>query len=120
MKTNIKMAFLGALFFVAAPSWAGIVWHVDNEATGANDGTSWTDAYTNFTVAVSNVWGSGANTGATIYVRQAMGAPDYMSMGLEIGDGLVTAHRRLITVSSAGRERGMRNDRASCVRTKVR
>lgn len=42
------------------------VWYVDKAATGANNGRSWTDAWTNFS---SVVWGSaGVKAGDTLYI----------------------------------------------------
>ncbi len=80
-------------------------WYVDNQAAGAGTGANWADAFTDFGTAVSNVWGAGANTGATIYVRQAVGAPDYAG-GIEIGegfaDGAPDAYNRIVGWTGEG------------------
>lgn len=86
MKTRLTLTAALAAIFLSGTLMAGGTWYVDNSATGADDGTSWNNAFTDLAQAVSNVWGNGENSGSTIYVRQAAGAPDYPG-GIVIADG---------------------------------
>ncbi len=80
-------------------------WYVDNQAAGAGDGTSWTDAFTNLSGAVSAVWGSGGHTGDTIYVRQAVAADNYLEavvIGAGYADGSALAYNRIVGWTGSG------------------
>ena len=122
MKTHAQ-ARLIALAILAWGSAGATDFYVDNQAAGGNTGATWADAYTSFTEAVSNVWGSGANTGATIYVRQALGAPDYnVGTGLVLGagfaDGMPDAYNRIVGWTGDGyaaRPRLTRTDQGSVI-----
>ena len=105
MKWNIgiivAMLVVGNAFTTVADDW-----YVDNEASGgAKTGESWGDAFTNLGTAVTAVWGSGGNTGDTIYVRQANAAADYVEavvIGDGYSDGTTSAYNRVVGWTDSG------------------
>ncbi|UCG51826.1 MAG: hypothetical protein JSW58_16935 [Candidatus Latescibacterota bacterium] len=60
---DLRSAFLAAVLVVFLSCAAEAVIYVKADATGANDGTSWTDAYTHLQVALSS-----SSSGDTIWV----------------------------------------------------
>lgn len=71
--TCISSALLLLLFLAAFPTWAqaGAIYCVDADATGASNGTSWTDAYTKLQDALAC-----ASSGAQIWVAEGIYYPD--------------------------------------------
>ena len=76
-----KRIIVATLIMAIITTWTSLAtaasWYVDNQAAGSDTGVDWANAFTNVGTAVSTVWGSGANSGDTIYIRQADGAADY-------------------------------------------
>lgn len=67
-----------------AGSAFGASWYVDNAATGAGTGRSWTDAWTSFT---SVRWGStGVTAGDTLYISGGSSSKTY-TQSLNVGAG---------------------------------
>ena len=64
-----KLIFIFICLLLAIPSQAGII-YVDADATGANDGSSWADAYQYLGYALDN-----ASSGDDIHVAQGIYRP---------------------------------------------
>ncbi len=70
----ILLAFSGIVLFANA-SLAAKNWYFDKDAIGANDGTSWTNAWSSFS---SLVWGSGGvSAGDTLYISGGSASKTY-------------------------------------------
>ena len=105
MTRHVKMTVPFMLVVFSASCAAAAEWYVDNQAAGSQSGADWANAYTNFAAAVSNVWGAGANSGDTVYIRQAAGAPDYgggLVIGAGFADGTPEAYNRIVGWSGEG------------------
>lgn len=72
MRLCLPVAAL-VVFMMTPASWASTLF-VNASATGANDGTSWADAYTNLQTAISTAAGSGGSVTA-IWVAAGTYAP---------------------------------------------
>jgi hypothetical protein len=59
----VKLTSMLLMLFLAALSANASIWYVDNKATGANNGTSWANAWTSVTSANSVV-----KSGDTVYI----------------------------------------------------
>lgn len=105
MKTTCRfgvalLALLGTAVIVRAADW-----FVDNQSVGNNTGTNWANAFTNLSYAVTNVWGAGANTGDTIYVRQVTNAANYSArvvIGAGFADGTPSSYNTIVGWSGSG------------------
>ncbi len=62
MRQRITLFILLLSVLITTPSYAAL-WYIDNAASGANNGTSWTDAWTSATISYASV-----NPGDTIYI----------------------------------------------------
>ena len=105
MKRINKSIIAVALFVGIASSVFAADWYVDNQAAGAEDGTSWSDAFTDVSNAVHTVWGSGSNSGDTVYIRQADAAPNYsekFTIGTGYADGTALAYNRIVGWTDTG------------------
>ena len=112
--------YLSVLFFAVATVGLAADWYVDNQATaGAEDGTSWSDAFTDVSNAVNTVWGSGANSGDTIYIRQADAAPNYLekfTIGTGYSDGTALAYNQIVGWTDTGyKERPIISEQGSSI-----
>ena len=72
VRTNLKIRSVIAVFVLvtAAPTFAGQIIYVDDDAPGANDGSSWADAYQYLGYALDN-----ASSGDDIHVAQGIYKP---------------------------------------------
>lgn len=62
-----------------AVAGSGANWYVDNTATGANDGTSWANAWTNF---ANVIWGpGGVKAGDTLFISGGSVSQTYTAIG---------------------------------------
>ena len=64
------LAAAGLFFFLSASAYAA-TWYVDNTATGANNGTSWANAWTSLTQV------SGVSAGDTVYISGGSSGQTY-------------------------------------------
>ena len=85
---NICPVILTIILITSAPTFAGIIIYVDDDASGANDGSSWTDAYNYLQDALAAAW-----SGDEIRVAQGIYTPDSNSADPN-GSGDRTASRR--------------------------
>ena len=85
--TNLKTVVVISLFLLGMVSTAtGKVIFVDHDAAGTNDGSSWTDAYTEFQSALDM-----ATSSDQIWVAQGTYRPDYdVDTGTNTGDQTTT------------------------------
>ncbi|HQE93214.1 MAG TPA: right-handed parallel beta-helix repeat-containing protein [Anaerolineae bacterium] len=98
----------GASLAVTPPARAaGTAWYVDNAATGANNGTSWTDAWSSFAnIAWSSVqpgdtiYISGGNNGKTYQEPLRIGADGAAGAPITIRVGQDPGHNGLVTISN--------------------
>ncbi|UCC30507.1 MAG: hypothetical protein JSU86_20200 [Phycisphaerales bacterium] len=74
-KVPSYMAFLTAVIAVAPASWGQSVLYVDSDATGANDGSSWCDAFVHLQDALAAAVAPGA-TITEIRVAEGVYRPD--------------------------------------------
>jgi len=107
MTTHVRAAGVLVALGMACGLAHGATWYVDNQAGGSGNGLNWGDAFTSLGTAVSTVWGSGANSGDTISVRQANGAPNYTEniiLGAGYSDGTPGSFNRIAGWTGAGYE----------------
>ena len=104
MKSLMTVAVCGLVLGMASFGSAA-TWHVDNQAAGGGTGVDWVNAFTNVGTAVSTVWGAGANSGDTIYIRQADGAADYTEnivIGAGYTEGTNSSYNRILGWTDTG------------------
>ncbi len=81
---KIRSVIVAFVLITAAPTFAGQIIYVDDAAAGANDGSSWADAYDYLQDALAAAW-----SGDEIRVAQGIYKPD-QGAGITTGDQTAT------------------------------
>lgn len=111
------MRIIAAIAILLSPLTHAASWYVDADAAGANNGTSWTDAWT----ALTNVvWGaSGVKAGDTLYISGGSESKSYGTQVLTAGASGTTGSPITIKVGQDAGHNGLAQFGAVSVNTRT-